>query len=72
MALLTDFENIVDDFARRLDSLPLSGDQREEYCTILNRLEHQADRERPNYQIVVECARYLSRFPRASSESNAA
>jgi len=72
MALLTDFENIVDDFARRLETLQLDGDEQEDYSAMLNRLENQVDRERPNYQIVVECARYLARFPRASSKSNAA
>ncbi len=72
MALLTDFENLVDEFASRLDSLQLDGDEQEEYSAILNRLENQVDRERPNYQIVVECARYLARFRRAGSKSNAA
>ncbi len=72
MALLTDFENLVDDFACRLDALQLSGDEREEYSAMLNRLENQVDRERPNYQIVVVCAKYLARFPSAGSKSNAA
>jgi hypothetical protein len=72
MALLTDFDHVVDGFARRLESLDLTGDEQEEYSTVLNRLENQVDREQPNYAIVVECARYLSQFPRASARHNAA
>jgi len=72
MALLTDFENIVDAFAGRLDSLELTGDEQEEYSAVLSRLENQVERDAPNYAIVVECAKYLAQFPRASSKTNAA
>jgi hypothetical protein len=72
MALLTDFDHLVDEFAARMQSLDLSGDEQEEYSAVLNRLENQVDRDEPSYPIVVECARYLSQFPRAGSRTNAA
>ena len=71
MATLTDLNSLVQEFADRLESLQLDGDEQEEYSTMLCRLEDQADRSDPNYAIVVECVNYLSRY-RATSKPNAA
>lgn len=71
MATLTDLNSLVQEFADRLESLQLEGDEQEEYSTMLCRLEDQVDRGDANYAIVVECVNYLSRY-RVSSEPNAA
>ena len=62
MATSPDLHALVDDFAARLETLNLSGDDQEEYSTMLSRLENQADRAEPNYAIVVECVAYLGRY----------
>lgn len=53
---------LVDDLARRLETFSLTGEEQEEYSTMLSRLEHQADREEPDYAIVIECIDYFTRF----------
>jgi hypothetical protein len=62
MALPDNLHILVDDLAPRLDSLNLSGDDQEAYSTMLCRLENQADREDPDFKIVVECVTYSSRY----------
>lgn len=71
MALLTDIDSLVEEFAGRLDSLNLTVDDQEAYSTMLCRLENQVGRDNPNYAIVVECVSYLSSFA-ARSASHAA
>jgi hypothetical protein len=67
MATATDLHSLVDEFAARLETLNLSGDDQEEFSTMLCRLENQADREEPNYAIVVECVAYFGRFDVSSA-----
>jgi hypothetical protein len=62
MATATDLHTLVDEFAARLETLKLSGDDQEEYSTMLSRLENQVDRDEPNYAIVVECVAYFGRY----------
>ncbi len=62
MATATDLHTLVEDFAARLGSLTLSGNDQQEYSTILCRLENQTDREEPNYAILVECVTYFGRY----------
>jgi hypothetical protein len=66
MATATDLHTLVDEFAARLETLNLSGDDQEEFSTMLSRLENQADREEPNYA-VVECVAYFGRFAVSSA-----
>jgi hypothetical protein len=67
MAIATDLHAIVDEFAERLETLELSGDDQEEYSTMLSWLENQADREEPNGAIVVECVAHFERYGVSSS-----
>jgi hypothetical protein len=66
-ATATDLHTLVEDFAARLESLNLSGDDQEEYSTMLCRLENQADREEPNYAIIVERVAYFGRYSVSSA-----
>jgi hypothetical protein len=61
MAIATDLRALVEELAARLESINLNGDDQEEYSSMLCRLENQADREEPNYAIVVECVAYFGR-----------
>jgi len=71
MATSTDLHTLVDELAARLEALNLSGDDQEEYSTMLCRLENQADREEPDDTVVVECVAYFGRY-RVSSAPHAA
>ena len=71
MAILTDLYTQVQAFSDRLQTLNLSGDEQEEYSTMLCRLEDQVDRGELNYAIVVECVSYLSTYA-VTAASNAA
>lgn len=71
MVLHDNLHALVDELAARLESLNLSGDEQEAYSTMVCRLENQADREVPDYKIVVECVAYFSRYS-VSSASHAA
>jgi hypothetical protein len=62
MAIAADLHAIVDEFAARLETLDLSGDDQEEYSTMLSWLENRADREESNGAIVVECVAYFGRY----------
>lgn len=62
MAIATDPHVLVDEFAARLETLELSGDNQEEYSTVLCRLQNQAERGEPNGSIIDECLAYLGRF----------
>jgi hypothetical protein len=57
----TDLHALGDDFDARLETLNLSGDDQEQYSTMLCRLENQADQQEPNHTIVVECVAYFGR-----------
>jgi len=61
MAILTNLQALVEKYAARLELLELTGEEQEEYGTMLCRLENQADREQPNQAIVEECVSFLSR-----------
>ncbi len=61
MAFATDLNALVDDYAARLETLNLTGDDQEEYSTMLCRLENQVGREHPDQAIIEECASFLSR-----------
>jgi hypothetical protein len=52
---------LVEGLAARLEWLNLSGDDQEEFSTMLCRLEDQADQDQPNHAIVEECVAFLSR-----------
>ena len=67
MATATELHTLVEDFAARLESLNLSGDDQEEYSTMLCRLENQAHREEPNYAIIVECVACFWRYSVSSA-----
>ena len=71
MATSTDLHTLVDEFAARLETLNLSGDDQEEFSTMLSRLENQADREEPNYAVVVECVAYFGRYSVSSASHTA-
>jgi len=71
MATTTDLHALVDGLATRLETLHLSGDDQVEFSTMLWRLENQADREEPNYAIVVECVAYFGRFDVRSAPHSA-
>jgi hypothetical protein len=62
MAIATDLNALVDDYAARLETLNLTGDDQEEYSTMLSWLENQANREESNGAIVVECVAYFGRY----------
>jgi hypothetical protein len=62
MANTKNLHKLVEGFAARVETLQLSGDEQEAYSTMLCRLENQADREEPNYTIIVECMAYFSCF----------
>lgn len=61
MAIATDLHALVDEYAARLETLNLTGDDQEEYSTMLCRLENHVDREHPDQTIIEECASFLSR-----------
>jgi hypothetical protein len=67
MATANNLYTLVDDFAARLESLKLNGDDQAAYSTMLCRLESQADREESNYAIVVECVAYFGRYSVSSA-----
>ncbi len=58
----SDLYPLVDQFAARIEALNLGGDAQEEYSTFLHRLEDQADRLEPNWDIVEECLVHLRHF----------
>jgi hypothetical protein len=67
MATSTDLNALVDEFAARLETLNLGGDDQEEYSTMLCRRENQADRDEPDDAIVAECVFYFGRYSVSST-----
>lgn len=59
MANTPNLHALVEGFAARLETLQLSGDDQEEYSTVLSMLENQADHETPNLAIVFACIDFL-------------
>lgn len=62
MVCAPDLHLLVDGFAAKLEALELSGEDQEEYSTVLCQLESQADRDEPSWAIVLECIDYLACF----------
>jgi hypothetical protein len=63
MTIATDLNALVEEFAIQLEHhLQLTGNEQEEFSTVLGRLEAQADRSEPNEAIAEECLKYLSRW----------
>ena len=61
MAIATDLSTLVEEYAAILHQGAWSGEDQEEYSTVLARLETQAERNEPNQAIVAECLAYLGR-----------
>jgi hypothetical protein len=59
MAIATDLNVLVEEFATALDAREWTGEDQEEYSSVLARLEDQAERDEPNEAIVDECLHYL-------------
>jgi hypothetical protein len=53
---------LVDRYATAIEKLNLNGDEREEYSTVLLRLQNQVETGEPSDRIVNECLDWLSRF----------
>ena len=62
MSITTNLHALVEDYAAKLGTLNLSGDDQEAYSTLLSWLENQADRDEPNWTIVEECRAYLDQY----------
>jgi len=61
MAIATDLNALVEEFAAVLGQREWSGEDQEEYSTVLARLESQAERNEPNEAIIDECLAYLGK-----------
>ena len=59
MPTLTDLSALVEQFAAAIPDLNLTGDEQEEYSTVLLRLQNQVETGEPSELIVRECLDYF-------------
>jgi hypothetical protein len=68
MHSLTYLSALVEQFAAAIPDLNLTGDQQEEYSTMLLRLQHQVETGKPSEAIVNECLDYFAKMTLRSYE----
>lgn len=64
MPTLTDLSTLIQEFAAAIPDLNLTGDEQEEYSTVLAWLQSTVDTGDPNPRIANECIEYLRRYPK--------
>jgi hypothetical protein len=62
MPTLTDLSALVEQFAAAIPDLNLTGDEQEEYSTMLSRLQDQIETGEPTEDVVKECLAYFAGF----------
>jgi hypothetical protein len=59
MPSLTDLSTLVEQFAAAISDLKLTGEEQEEYSTVLLRLQSQVETGQPSEWVVRECLEYF-------------